>query len=284
MRKGKPSRTACKVALNIVTLGAKLGMDGILPPGIVEATERMLLASGAATERVVRWSRSQRMVAVYEWLDWMLPGQFEAFAYRKAFCEHQVRDGIAAGASQVLLLGAGYDTLAWRLAPEFTTVNFFEIDHPATASLKARGVAAMGTRSNLTLMAEVLGQRKLVDVLKSNEVWDQTKQTVVIAEGLVMYLSAEAVRDLFHQCNTVTGSGSRVAFTYLSTGEDGRPDAGRWTGLMLWLLKAQGEPWLWSIRPKELSGFLAGSGWTDAPDLAGTTDRHGVEYFGVVTK
>jgi methyltransferase (TIGR00027 family) len=259
-------------------------MDGILPPGIVEATERILLASGAATERVVRWSGSQRMVAVYEWFDWMLPGQFEAFAYRKAFGERQVRDGIAAGASQILLLGAGYDTLGWRLAPEFTTVNFFEIDHPATASLKAKGVEAMGTRGNLTLMAEDLGERKLVDVLKSNDVWGPTKQTVVVAEGLVMYLPATAVRELFHQCNTVTGSGSRVAFSYISTGEDGRPDAGRWTGLMLWLLKAHGEPWLWSIRPEELSGFLAGSGWTDAPDLAGTTDRHGVEYSGVVAK
>ena len=99
-----------------------------------------------------------------------------------------------------------------------------------------------------------------------------------------MYLSAEAVRDLFRQCNTVTGSGSRVAFSYIPTGNDGRPDAGRRTGLMLWLVKAQGEPWLWSIRPEELSGFLAGSGWTDAPDLAGTTDRHGVEYFAVATK
>jgi hypothetical protein len=55
MRKDKPSRTAYKVALNVATLGAKPGMDRILPPGIVEATERMLLASGAATERVVRF-------------------------------------------------------------------------------------------------------------------------------------------------------------------------------------------------------------------------------------
>lgn len=284
MRKGKPSRTAYKVALNVVTLGVKSEMDRILPPGIVEATERLLLTSGAASERVVRWSHSQRMVAVYEWFDWLLPGQFEAFAHRKAFCERQVRDGIAAGASQVLVLGAGYDTLAWRLAPEFTAVNFVEIDHPATANLKAKGVEAMGTRANLALIAEDLGERKLMDVLKSSEAWDATKQTVVIAEGLLMYLSAEAVRDLFQQCNTATGSGSRVAFSYVPTGEDGRPDAGPRTGLMLWLLKAQGEPWLWSIRPEELSGFFAVSGWTNSRDAAGTTDRHGVEYFGVVTK
>jgi O-methyltransferase involved in polyketide biosynthesis len=63
----------------------------------------------------------------------MMRGQFEAFGHRKAFCERQVREGIGAGAAQILVLGAGYDTLGWWLAPEFKSVNFFEIDHPATA-------------------------------------------------------------------------------------------------------------------------------------------------------
>ena len=91
MRKNKPSQTAYKVALNVVTLGAKPEMDEILPPGIVDATERLLIASGAASATMVRWSHSRRMVSVYEAFDWMLPGQFEAFGHRKAFCERQAR-------------------------------------------------------------------------------------------------------------------------------------------------------------------------------------------------
>lgn len=113
MQKDKPSRTAYKVALNVVTLGAKPGMDEILPPGIVGATEELLLASGAVGSRTLRWSRSKRMVSVYEAFDWMLPGQFEAFAQRKVFCERQVRECIGEGASQILVLGAGYDTMGW---------------------------------------------------------------------------------------------------------------------------------------------------------------------------
>ncbi len=66
---------------------------------------------------------------------------------------------------QVLVLGAGYDTMGWRLAPEFAGVDFFEIDHPATARLKAKGIGAMGPRDNLHLIAEDLGERRLVDVL-----------------------------------------------------------------------------------------------------------------------
>ncbi len=280
----KPSKTALKVALNIITLAAKPGMEKILPRGIVEATEKLLLTSGVAGATSVRWSRSRRMVSVYKAFDWMLPGQFEAFAHRKAFCERQVRDGIDAGATQILVLGAGYDTMGWRLAPEFSGVNFFEIDHPATARLKARGIKAMGQRDNLCLIAEDLGKRKLGDVLKTKETWDQGARNVIVAEGLVMYLPPEAVRDLFCQCALISGIGSRIAFTYIPTGADGRPDAGRWTGLMLWLQKVSGEPWIWSIRPEKLGSFLKETGWTNSRELVGESDRHGVEFFCVAKR
>jgi methyltransferase (TIGR00027 family) len=284
MRKDKPSMTARKVALNIVTLGAKEGMDNVLPPGIVDTTAEMLVASGAVGPKTIQWARSRRMLPVYEAFDWMMPGQFEAFGHRKAFCERQVRDGIGGGANQILVLGAGYDTMGWRLAPEFPGVNFFEIDHPATARLKAKGIEAMGQRDNYYLIAEDLGERKLVDVLKANELWDQSARTVIIAEGLVMYLPPDAVQDLLGQCAAVTGTGSRLAFTYICTGADGRPDAGPWTGLVLWILRVSGEPWLWSIRPEELGLFLEESDWINAPALTETTRKHDVEFYAVATK
>ena len=284
MRQDKPSRTASKVAMNIITLGAKPGMDKIFPPGTVQATEKLLIASGAASARTVRWSRSQRVRSIYEAFDWMLPGQFEAFAHRKAFCERQVRDGISTGATQILVLGAGYDTMGWRLAPEFPGKPYFEIDHPATAHLKAKGIDAMGRRDNLCLIAEDLDQHKLSDVLKNNASWNQSARTVIVAEGLLMYLAHEAVRELFCQCATIAGAGSRIAFSYIPAGADGRPDAGRWTGLVLWLQKAIGEPWIWSIQPEELGPFLKELGWIHDPALAGTTDKHGVELYGVAKK
>jgi methyltransferase (TIGR00027 family) len=284
MHKDKPSKTARKVALNIVTLGAKPETAKVLPAGIVDSTAELLVASGAVGETGVRWSRSPRMVSVYEAFDWMMPGQFEAFAYRKAFCEEQVRDGIAAGATQVLVLGAGYDTLGWRLAAKFADVHFFEIDHPATARLKAKGIEAMGSQRNLHLISEDLGERGLVDVLEVDESWDRHARTVIVAEGLVMYLPEAAVQDLFVQCAAIVGAESRIAFSYIPTAEDGRPDAGRYTGLVLWILKAGGEPWLWSIRPEELGSFLQRFGWASSPELMVSMEKRGVELYAVAIK
>lgn len=279
MKKGKPSTTAYKVAMNIIVLGLKPGMEDILPAGTVEATKKLIVASGAAPERNVRIASSKFMLSVCELFNFMMPGQFVGFAQRKAFCDRQVRDGIADGATQVLVLGAGYDTLGWLLSPEFPNVNFFEIDHPATAKAKAEGINKMGTRDNLHLIPEDLSRKILVDVLNANEVWDQNAKTVIIAEGLVMYLPPDAVRDMFCQCSQICKKGSRIAFSYIPSGKDGKTDAGPWTWLVTWSLMKQGEPWLWSIKEDRLEPFLKETGWLLASDKYDNTIKHGIEYF-----
>ena len=285
MKRDRPSSTARKVALNIVSLGAKPGMEDVLPDGIVEATARLLVAAEVVGERTIRFARSRSAVAIYEAFDWMMPGQFEAFAHRKAFCERTVRDGIAAGTTQVLVLGAGYDTLGWRLAPKFPGVRFFEVDHPATGERKAKGIAGLGRRENLHLIQADLANRTLVEVLAAVDNWDNAAPSVIVAEGLTQYLPPDAVKDLFRQCGWVTGAGSRFAFTYIGDRDDGRPDAGRWTRLTLWLLNPSGEPWLWSIRPDELPAFLEGVGWSCSdPDRHDENRGQGVEYYRVAFK
>ena len=284
MRKAKPSSTAWEVALNLVALGGKPGVNEVLPPGVVDTTAELLVAAGIVGKATLHVAQARGILAVYDALDFMMPGQFEAFAHRKAFCERQVREGIAAGATQVLLLGAGYDTLAYRLAPEFPSVAFIEIDHPATSHLKARGIERLGQPRNLHLIAEDLGERAPTGALEGPGPWDQRAQSVVVAEGLLMYLPPPAPSQLFERCAAVTGEGSRIAFTYVGTRDDGRPDAGPWTKHLLWMFHAGGEPWLWSIRPEEIALFLESTGWTSDPELCRDPHRHGVEYYGVAMR
>lgn len=94
-----------------------------------------------------------------------------------------------------------------------------------------------------------------------------------------MYLPPDGVSNLFRQCAVVTGIGSRIAFSYIPSGNDGRPDVGRWTGMMLWLQKAAGEPWLWSINPESLGPFLEETGWTIPSAPSDVIVKHGVEFF-----
>lgn len=284
MRNGKPSHTAYKVALDILALGCKPEMEGVLPSGIVDATEQLLISSGAGNKAIVRLHRVPRMISIYKFIELMLPGQRKAFGHRKAYCEQHVREGIASGAKQVLVLGAGYDTMCWRLGSEFSDVTFFEIDHPATASLKAKGIKEMGHHDNLHLIAENLGERKLGDILKSHGCWDVDAPTVIIAEGLLMYLSCSAVHELFSECASACGASSKIVFSYIEKRKGGGHDGGRWSSFLLLILKVYGEPWLWSTEPEHIGQLLNENGWTYCPESAGGANKRGVEFFGAANK
>ncbi len=81
MRTQKPSKTARKVALNVITLGARHKMEGILPPGIADATAKLLVESGVAGSWAVKFSRSKTAIGIYLAFNRMMPGQFELFAH-----------------------------------------------------------------------------------------------------------------------------------------------------------------------------------------------------------
>lgn len=85
MHDERPSRTAYKVALNILTLGTIPEMAEILPFGIVDTTEKLVIASGAASERPVHWSRSSRMGWFPFNTIWFLPAAFVAWGIEEIF-------------------------------------------------------------------------------------------------------------------------------------------------------------------------------------------------------
>ncbi len=284
MKHGRPSHTAFKVASNLITLGTKDGADAVLPPGLVEATERVLLEAGQLGPRTLRIFRSRWLLWVYELADRMLPGTFEGMGHRKMFCEREVRAAIKAGATQVLVLGAGYDTLCWRLASEYHDLRFFEIEHPATSIVKVRAIEAMGRPANMAMIAENLAETSLRTVLTAaGDGWQLDARSVVVAEGLLMYLAEDDVRTLFETLVACTGPESRLVFTHFEPGDDGRPNMGRWTRLSRVSLRLVGEPLLWSVHRDGVAGFLAKLGWRRVAATGGP-EGAGVERFAVVAR
>ncbi len=282
--KKKPSQTALKVALNLIALSHVEEDKGLLPESIVTATIELLEKSGAVKESMLRKHLNPSIVKWYKLFDKITPGQFYSFASRKTFFENQAIDAIRNGAKQILILGAGYDTLAIRVADKFPEVNFFEIDEPATAALKIKGVEAIGKPVNLRIVPEDLGMKTISEVLNAETNWDPNKQTVILAEGLLQYLTEDSVNDLFRQCAELTGSGSRFVFTYVRKSEEGNYDIGKYPKILLWLMKKTNEPWLWFTKFSELLLLLKEQGWLYSETLTAENKRSGIEYLGVAEK
>ena len=107
--------------------------------------------------------------------------------------QQQVEAAIEKGAQQVLIIGAGFDTLCLRLAPQLSHVQFIEVDHPATSAAKANGIERVGKPENMIQIAADLGERQLSKVLSEGGRWDTSVSSVLVAEGLLVERSGGLV-------------------------------------------------------------------------------------------
>jgi methyltransferase (TIGR00027 family) len=276
MKQGRISQTALKVALGLITLSVKDDWAQRLPLGLVDLSERLLLAAGSPGygPGLMRASRKQWMIRVYEFQDRLMAGQWEGFGHRKIFMQQQVEIAINAGARQVLVLGAGFDTLCLRLAPQHRDVQFFEIDHPATSAAKAKGVTAEGQPENMIQIAADLGERDLSKVLSENDRWDSSLSSVVVAEGLLQYLTDKEVNGLFRAAAACTAPGSRIAFSHMI------PDERK---LMPMILRLIGEAFRSAVRSEDLPQYIKATGW-DIVSEVDTDPTHGIERYAVAER
>ncbi len=276
VKKGRISQTALKVALGLITLSVKDDWAQRLPAGLVELSERLLLASGSPGYGPVlmRASKKQWMVRLYEIQDRMMPGQWEGFGYRKIFMQEHVESAIQAGARQVLVLGAGFDTICLRLAPQHGDVDFFEVDHPTTSAAKANGVAAEGQPENMIQIAADLGERVLSKVLSEDGRWDASERSVLVAEGLLQYLTDEEVRGLLNEAATCTPPGSRFVFTHMIAVE---------SKVLSVMLRMIAEPLRSALRSEDLPEYIRDTGWAMISDVD-TDPAHGIERYGVAER
>ncbi|WP_257461412.1 class I SAM-dependent methyltransferase [Archangium lipolyticum] len=236
----------------------------LLPRGAAEASERLLHQVGLLRPWMLQILGAPwygRLVSALE--RHTFPGMCLEIGLRKRFMDDETRAALADGTRQVLVVGAGLDTLCWRLAPEFPEVTFVEVDHPATQAMKREALGGMGPLpSNLHLAEADLSRVPLDEVLSRLPVWRMEAPSVVIIEAVLMYLDPASVSALLKALHRSTGPGSQLLLTCVRNDEHGRLRAGpvtRWvteTGL-----RRAGEPLLWDIREGELAFFMERHGF-----------------------
>jgi methyltransferase (TIGR00027 family) len=264
--------------MTLISLGQKEGWATRLPQGLVEATERIILASGLPSydnEAITR-SRSPGTLARYEEDSGPMSGQFEAIGHRKCFINQQVLEAITVGIRQVMVIGAGFDTLCFRLAPQFTGVQFLELDHPSTSRIKHKAVTRLGQPENLHFISADIATSNLSEVMQKEACWNTESAGMIIAEGVLMYMEPERVETLFLEAARCGAAGSRITFTHMVPGGCSG-DEGNVTRFLAQLI---GEPLLSSIETSDLPAMLNKSGWRLISDRD-EDPSHGIERYAV---
>ena len=116
----------------------------------------------------------------------------------------------AAGIRQIVILASGLDSRAYRLRwPAGTTV--YEIDQPQVLQYKATRLAERGAPPTADRIAVAVDLRHDWPAALREAGFDPGSPTAWLAEGLLMYLPADAQDRLFEQITALSTSGSRVS-------------------------------------------------------------------------
>ncbi len=131
-------------------------------------------------------------------------------AVRTHFFDAFFAEAVAAGIRQVVILASGLDSRAFRLPwPAGTTV--FEIDQPKVLEYKAATLALHDVGPSADRREVAIDLRQDWPAALAEAGFDCTQPTAWLAEGLLMYLPAEAQDQLFAQLTELSAPGSRVA-------------------------------------------------------------------------
>jgi methyltransferase (TIGR00027 family) len=279
MREDRPSSTATLIAAATVFLDGDSRVHSLVPAGAAALCRRLILSSPAPTRAVI----GALCHPALRWLARLaerstVPGLMLHFMLRKRMIESAVTDAISRGASQVVVLGAGFDTLALRLHRFHPAVTFIEIDHPATQRLKREAVEAdQAGGKNLVFQPADLTRQTLDEALACVPAYRRGANSVFVIEGVLMYLTHAEVSTVFRLFGAQGGNGSRVVFTVMEPMAGGRIDFHNATPLVKRLLRLWREPFKCGIATAELPAFLHRFGFV--PNIVANADTLRSRYL-----
>ena len=165
---------------------------------------------------VLRFAKKdpEKARAMKEHYERLFPGLGNSIRARVRYFDDFVKASVDNGLEQLVILGAGYDTRAYRI-DGLEEIKVFEVDHPATQSLKIEKIEKIFGRLPehvvyvpVDFESEDLGQKLL------EKGYCISQKTLFVMEGLIMYIPPVAVDETLSFVANNSERGSRIIFDY----------------------------------------------------------------------
>jgi methyltransferase (TIGR00027 family) len=190
------------------------------------------------------------------------PGIYEYVLARTRLMDQIFIEALEQRFAQIVLLGAGFDTRALRFKSRNQGTIVFELDVPGTQQPKAEILSRKGVTlpDELVLVPIDFDRQSLLDALFAAG-YKADQRSLFIAEGLTMYLSAEAVDSTLESIHGSTLPGSLVAFDYVRASVLRRENKFYGEKEIFETVSAAGEGWTFSLEDDTIDDFLAQRGF-----------------------
>jgi len=203
----------------------------------------------------------------------LVPGFHEFFLARTRYIDDYLQDCIDNGLEQLVILGAGYDSRAYRFDALTHQIKVFEVDHPATQEFKKEKVLERFKElpSHVSYIPVDFIKEDFQTGLFANG-YDRRLKTLFIWEGVTMYVDSDTVDQTLSFIVKNVGNGSSLIFDYtypeVLAGTFERKEAKEW----LRIAQKSDEPLLFGISRDTIEKFLTDRGFSNVVSVSS-------EYF-----
>ena len=197
------------------------------------------------------------MVALTELVS---PGVAGNLYCRTCYIDDALRDALGRGISQVVILGAGFDARAYRIA-NIEQAHVFELDLPATQQMKRTLVEKVAGElpAHVSFVPIDFGRQDIEDVMTAAGFRGDLK-AFFIWEGVTQYLTAEAVDRTFRYVSSAAAGGSEVVFTYVHQGIIDGTARSKVDQRIMSSIQRRGTPWIFGLAPSTVAEYLTQRG------------------------
>ncbi|MGH9441883.1 MAG: class I SAM-dependent methyltransferase [Thermoanaerobaculia bacterium] len=249
MRTGEPSRTALAAAshwaAHQIFEGGRLFADPLAVRILGEDGEEMARRSAERPH-----ARRMRIF----------------IAVRSRFAETALASAVESGVRQLVVLGAGLDTFAYR-SPLAPRLRIFEVDHPVTQAWKKARLEAAGISAPESLVyAPVDFSRQSLAGGLGAAGFDSSARTFLTWLGVVPYLEKPAIESTLRFVGGLAG-GAQIVFDYGDPPETLPAEIREVYRERAARVAELGEPWLTFFEPEELQRVLLAAGFSRVEDL-----------------
>jgi methyltransferase (TIGR00027 family) len=193
---------------------------------------------------------------------------YAAIIVRTRYAEDRLAAALERGVRQYVIVGAGMDSFGLRQRRLEPPLEIYEIDHPATQTMKRERFARAGLvlPASVHFVAADLEHGSIGESL-ARSAYRQRELTFFVCLGVTPYLTREANLALLADVARCAEPSSELVFDYLDQ-DAFAPDRGSEETQRLLVERSQTEePWVSGFRPASLARELAGAGLALDEDL-----------------
>lgn len=189
-------------------------------------------------------------------MEQLLPGLSSSIIARVRYFDDYLKTSLNNGVEQVVILGAGYDTRAYRIEELKDKIEIYEVDHPNTQKFKKKIIKKVFGNNNFVKYAPIDFETQKIEDELPKYGYKSDLKTLFIMEGLSMYIPKSAVENtlLFIKANSKKGSSIIFDF-YPESLVNGTNTEKIAINIREYLIK-QGEPLKFGIEKENMKKFL----------------------------